>query len=263
MKQRGLIGWMTALLGLLGSALSSSAAITMNLVDPSTYSSVFNNEYIGVYSFEVTATEGSVPVGNFWSICLSPFGVLDNNPHTYNLNNFNAAAPGLNAPTWSGSSPGAAGYGIQNAQYLWQVFGSSATALSGTVAGGTVGSVQDRGAGLAAAMYVALYNSSGLGVINLALPNYDPTIALGLNGNAETDMNADLTALDPTLVSSHESTGSVLVPDPVADGSGQEFIILASQANFAAAPEPATTGMIAGMFAAITMAGLALRPKKS
>jgi hypothetical protein len=148
---------------------------------------------------------------------------------------------------------------------LWQVFGSASAALSSTKASGTVGSVQEQGAGLAAAMYVALYDSTALGAASLTGGlKYDPITALGLDANVETDMNADLTFLNPTVVDDHMAAGFVLVPvNPDPNGpSGQSFIILSSNMGNVV-PEPAVCGLFAGGSMLAVLAGKSLRKKKS
>src|SRR5579871_3938936 len=131
------------------------------------------------------AATASCPRG-ISSICLSPLGILsDFNSHDYNRQNFQTAAPGLNGPAnWAGFPN--ADYGIQNAQYLWKALGSPSTALTGPVT-----DAQSQGAGLAGALYQALYNSTGYGTFALNA-NYNP----GLSGAALADMNSDLLLLN-------------------------------------------------------------------
>jgi hypothetical protein len=270
----GMMLWMFA--GLLAGALNTGAAtVTMNLDDYTSYTTA-TSDYIGIYQFNVSAADpGTLPLGNFWSVCLSPDGTLSGgtdpiaNAYTYNYQNFNAAATGLNGPApWAGSSAGTGGCGIQNAQYLWSVFGSASTALSSTKAAGTVGNVQEQSAGLAAAMYVALYDSTAIGTYDMnAAGKYNPISALGLDANAQSDMNADLSLLNqpgsPTLVLNHEAVGYVLDPVNSAPGgpSGQEFIILASHSGNVSVPEPASSGVIAGAFTLVAVLGSVLRRK--
>lgn len=285
MKSRNILGGAAFLvfLGLAAGGLNASAqTVTMNVDDYSSESSILNSEYIGIYQFNVTAADpNTIPLGNFWSICLSPDGDLSNgtdpiaNGYTYNYQSFDTAATGLNGPApWAGSSVGHGGYGIQNAQYLWKVFGSASTALSGTTipgVGGTVGSAQEQAAGLASAMYVALYDSTSLGNYDInAGGKFNPVSAFAISdANIVQDMNADLSLLNQsdsaTVVGDNQSVGFVL--DPVNSGSGgpsgQEFIILASNGENVAAPEPATSGVIAGAFTLLAVIGSTLRKKNA
>jgi hypothetical protein len=272
----GMASW--AFLVLVSSGLNAGAAsVTMNVDDYTSYSTA-TSDYVGIYQFNVTTADpGTLPLGNFWSVCLSPNGTLSGgidpiaNAYTYNYQDFNTAATGLNGPApWAGSSAGNAGYGIQNAQYLWSVFGSASKALSGTTAQGTVGTQGEQGAGLAAAMYVALYDSTAIGTCDInAGGKYNPITALNLDANVQTDMNADLSLLNQpdssTLVLNHEAVGFVLdpvSPDP-GGPSGQEFIILASNTGNVTVPEPASSGTIAGAFMLVAVIGSAFRRKKA
>jgi hypothetical protein len=238
-----------------------------------TSDSYAGNDWIGVYQFNVSAADlGTIPTGNFWSVCLSPNGVLSStigSQFTYNFQNCDTAAPGLNGPAlWSAPGPNG-GAGIQNAQYLWSVLGSASSALSATKANPTVGTTTpaEQGAGLAAAMYVALYDSTSLGVAGTGLgAKYDPISQLGLGGDANiaADMNADLSLLNPTDVSNHGAIGYVLDPaDPNNGLSGQEFVVLVPNGENVAVPEPASSGVIAGAFTLVAVIGNALRRKKT
>ena len=266
-----------------GGLSASAQTVTMNVDDYTSYTSILNSEYIGIYQFNVTAASpaGTVPLGNFWSVCLSPDGNLDPgtsptaNAYTYNYQNFDTAATGLNGPApWAGSSAGKGGYGIQNAQYLWSVFGSASSALSGTQvpgAAGLTGNAQEQSAGLAAAMYVALYDSTSLGNYDITMAGkYNPVAALNItDSKIVQDMNADLSLLNQpgsaTVVGNNLAVGYVLDPvKPAAGGpSGQEFIILASNSGNVAVPEPASSGVIAGAFTLVAVIGGILRKKKA
>ena len=269
---RGAVLW--AFMAAMAGSLSVSAqTVTMSLQDY-TSDSYAGNDWIGVYQFNVSTTDlGTIPKGNFWSVCLSPNGLLSStigSQFTYNFQNFDAAAPGLNGPApWSAPGPDG-GAGIQNAQYLWSVLGSASSALSATKANAIVGltTAAEQGAGLAAAMYVALYDSAGLGVAGTSLgAKYDPISSLGLGGDANiaADMNADLSLLKPTDVSNHTVIGYVLDPvDPNNGLSGQEFIVLVPNGgNIIAVPEPASSGVVAGAFMLVAVIGNALRRKKA
>lgn len=156
----------------LGGSLNTQAATTADLTlgnDGSYAESGFtasipggtltSSEIIGIYSFTVAnIAGGTLPgyTGNpFWSTCLSPGGLLDGAQHSYTLEDYATASPGLNPASWATTGSGGDA-GIQNAQYLWRKYGA------GILAGGAN---SDAGAGLAMAMYDALYNSTDYGVV--------------------------------------------------------------------------------------------------
>jgi hypothetical protein len=145
MKKKKIMGgavlWAFAAMA-AGSLNVSAQTVTMGLQDYMS-DSFAGNDWIGIYQFNVSAADlGTIPTGNFWSVCLSPNGVLSStigSQFTYNFQNFDTAAPGLNGPAlWSAPGPNG-GAGIQNAQYLWSVLGSASSALSATKANPTVG----------------------------------------------------------------------------------------------------------------------------
>ncbi len=220
---------------------------------------------IGVYSFTVSTISGGTIPGlsdgtTFWSTCLSPGGELDGNPHTYNYETFAQANPGVNPSSWV-AGPGGQLYGIENANYLWNAFGSASTALHNpTYTPGSQAAI-DAGAALAMAMYVSLYDSTGYGTYNNAAgANFVPT---GLSTSVQNDLNNDLAVLNATGVENNLATGYMLVPtDPSGAGSGQEFIILAPPgSNLAAVPEPVSTSVYAGVIALLAVAGGTVRRK--
>src|SRR4051794_8539804 len=55
------------------------------------------NDYIGIYSFTVNSvTGGTVPISNpFYSVCLSPEGVLTGGSYNYNVKTFGQANGGI------------------------------------------------------------------------------------------------------------------------------------------------------------------------
>jgi hypothetical protein len=267
----GVVSW--AFAALVACGLSASAqTVTMSLQNY-TSDSYAGNDWIGIYQFNVSAADpGTIPTGNLWSVCLSPNGVLSGtigSQFAYNFQNFDAAAPGLNGPAlWSAPGPNG-GAGIQNAQYLWSALGSASGALSATKANATVGTTTDaeQGAGLAAAMYVALYDSTALGVASTSSgAKYDPISKLGLGRDAAitADMNADLSLLSYTGVYNNQAIGYVLDPVNPNNGlSGQEFVILVPNDENFAVPEPASSGVIAGAFTLVAVIGSVLRRKKA
>lgn len=246
-------GWLTAGLAVLAFIHRADATVSMTLTDPSSLSDNVNGEYIGLYQFTVGGVTSGDPshlsAGDvFNSVCLSPIGVLDSNPHTYDYTSFANAAPGLNGPfPWATGVQGDAG--IQNVNYLWKTFGS-------TISSG------DAGAGLAEAMYTALYNSTGYAALGAG-----PYSASGLNAATTADMTGYLNALiaaGALGVSNDRANGYILVPDPAADGSGQEFIILAPPGNnLIPIPEPSNYSVVTAAFLLVGVAGSVVRRNKS
>ena len=263
-------------LAVAGSA-QAQPQVTMTLGDDGSYAQVLPSQtlpggatwtpggIIGVYSFTVSTISGGTVPGlsdgtTFWSTCLSPGGELDSNPHTYNYETFAQANPGVNPSSWA-TGPGGQLYGIQNANYLWNAFGSASTALQNpTYTPGSQAAI-DAGAALAMAMYVSLYDSTGYGTYNDAAgANFVPT---GLSAGVQNDLNNDLAILNPAGVQNNLAAGYMLVPtDPNGAGSGQEFIILAPpENNLTVVPEPVSTSVFAGVIALLAVTGGAVRRK--
>jgi hypothetical protein len=189
---------------------------------------------IGIYSFTASANSDGIP-SSFWSVCISPAGFQNWFPHEYSKETFAAAAPGLNpatALTWAN--------GIQNATYLWRSFSS-----------GIGDGQQAEGAALALAMYAALYNSTGLGVVDTS-----PTARFQVTGwqpGVQAFYLADLAVLNVTDVTAHQADGYVLVPtNPTEYGSGQDFI-------FNSDPVPEPTTIIAGALLLLPFGASTLR----
>src|ERR1035441_6994458 len=89
-----------------------------------------SNDAIGIYAFNTSPAigVGNPPSSTFYSVCLSPAGLLDGNTHTYNSIPFgggNGANPGIYPSNWawSGTGPNPKYWGIQNASYLWNTYG--------------------------------------------------------------------------------------------------------------------------------------------
>jgi hypothetical protein len=241
----------------LSVAVNVSATVTMTLQNATTFAEAgFTTTYngvaqlpsdglIGIYSFNISPGGNPNISAPFYTTCLSPAGVLDWGTHTYDLESFATANPGLNPNSWANPT-GAPLAGIQNANYLFNLLSGQIT--RGGV-GGQYGSLADQGAAMALAMYTALYNSSGYGSLN----NNGPfVITGGLAGNVATDYDIDISDL---LIATTIPlpTGYVLRPDPVAYGSGQDMILLGSTP----VPEPAT--MVAGALLLLPFAASTLR----
>ena len=115
-----------------------------------------------------------MPVGTFWTTCLSPAGVIDGGSPaaTYYYESFAEAKNGINpsAWAWNNDTSNPQYWGIQNANYLWkQVLGNNDQPTS-------LGA--DQAAGLVLAMYAALFNSDGYGML-LTGSKFDPNFSSG------------------------------------------------------------------------------------
>lgn len=235
--------------------------VNMTLGDYSTYADEVNlgqltipgspteTGYIGIYNFSVQNNGGTGLPSSFWTTCLSPAGEINGGANgNYAYESYAEANPGINPPVWaSGTVGGVTQYwGIQNANYLW----SQVAKGSGTP---TLNS--DQAAGLVLAMYDALYNSTGYGVVvNGSKEPFVPTFTSSsiVTGNytaVETAYNNDLSLLNPTAVENDLGVGYVLVPtSPNAGGpTGQEFIFMGTPSSNVTVPEAGATGVLAGL----------------
>ena len=237
---------------LLGVTLSAQASITLDLQESTlgqrasygiTASStvgagINNNEWIGIYQFASTGSER--PTSPFWSMCLSPAGVLDNASHNYTSYSFSAGNPGSNPAAWAAGTQGDAG--IQNAQYLWRLH-SPTIISSGTAAQGT---------GLALAIYEALYDSTGYGTTAAGNGNF--WLTSPLSGSIYNAYTAYLGALNGASsvanVTANQGSGNIL--RSTESGAGQDMIW-----NVTPVPEPTT--MIAGALLLLPFGASTLR----
>jgi hypothetical protein len=246
-------------LTITNSAKAQDPVITMSLGDYSSYADIINlgtmtipgnptgSGYIGIYSFNVSSSgTTSVPLGTYWTACLSPAGEIDGGSPaaTYYYETFAQANNGINpsAWAWNNDNSNPQDWGIQNASYLWkEVVGGNSQPTSLNA---------DQATGLVLAMYASLYNSSGYGM--LSGDKFNPNFS---SGNADSGVqmayNNDLALLTPSAVQNNPANGYVLVPtSQVQNGYpyGQEFIFMASGTpNVMALPESAGTGLCAGL----------------
>lgn len=205
-----------------GLGLSTTA---VGLTGPNGISITPGNDYIGLYQFTVNSVgpggnnqNGPFTAGQtFYSVCLSPSGVVDQSMHSYDYDSFEQVGAGLNPLNGNFTA------GIQAAAWLWANYG----APNGAVTTG------DQGAGLALAMYSAYYGGGVTPLFNgdaaaaAAYTTYMGYLATYLVGPPGT------------------LTGYMLVPDPTGSDAGQEFIVFApSVSNLGSVPEPTT--VIAG-----------------
>ncbi len=222
---------------------------TASLTEPD--STPLNNANLGVFSFTVNtidptiASQTGLTIGSgFNSVCLSPEGTLFfGQGYNYTYQSFSGAYPGINPPGyWSAN-------GIQNAAYLWNVFG------------GHVAS-PDQGTALSLAMLEVLYNGGGTyGTLNNAQTQYQPTMS-SLDSTAQTEYQNYLdfyTANGASSGSSGEAANTeaygLFVP---VDSTGQEFIFIApNQESITPVPEPTT--LICGALLLLPFGASALR----
>lgn len=260
MKKRSIQSLALTSVLLLGTSLTAEAATTADLTIGDDTSragygfagtlpggSLQGSGLYGIYSF-TTANAGAGIPGSFWSTCLSPAGEYANGNYTELT--YAQANPGINPNQWASS--GGLDYGIQNAQYLWREYGN-VIVTSGTA---------DQGAGLAMAMYEALYDSTGYGVIGSPNANFKVTTWVGNSQHWYNTYIAEmLGAGEASKVLANWADGYVLVPttdvtwtgnNPTIKGAGQEFIL-----NFTAVPEPTT--MIAGALLLLPFGASTLR----
>jgi hypothetical protein len=174
---------------------------------------VMPDAYIGIYSFTTSDPVGVTGVpSTIQSICLGPLGDLTTGTYQYKLETFAQANPGLNPTSWTYS--GSQLWGIQNANYLWSQYGTTANTPTAAAA-------------LALALYDALYNSTGYGATPLTGHGFAPNFA---STAEQDDYNADIANLTShgTYIANNLGNGYVFVPtDSNAGGpSGQSFIIL-------------------------------------
>jgi hypothetical protein len=243
----------------------SDPTVSMQLDNYSQYSDVINlstmqipgnpqeSGYIGIYSFDVesSGTTANVPIGanSIWTTCLSPAGTINagSGYATYNYETYAQANNGINPPAWAWNNNlnDPQYWGIQNANYLWQqVIGNNSqpTELSA-----------DQATALVLAMYAALYNSTGYGVVDNNPsddPKFNPNFGSGnVDGTVAADYSTYVGLLNPTDVGDNLANGYVLVPTSDAQnaGFGQEFIFMASENPNVSVPESAGMGICAGL----------------
>jgi hypothetical protein len=166
---------------------------------------------------------------------------LDENTHTYNVETFATANPGIFPSQWASGTVGSQTqyWGIENAAYLWSTYGMNVVneQFAGPVPAGLSGTASDQAAALEFAVWDVLYNSKGYGQLGGAVY----TAPTGqFDGAALADFNAYITALTTAGPNIPLYTGNVLegtgAPgDGAGAGDDQEFFLLSSPV-----PEPST-----------------------
>jgi hypothetical protein len=250
----------------------SDPVVTMQLENYTTYADVINlgtmqipgdptvSGYIGIYSFNVSAsTTPSVPTGTFWSLCLSPAGVIDGGspPANYYYESYAQASPGINPSVWAwnNSLTDPQYWGIQNANYLWEKI------MKGD---GQPTMTANQATALVLAMYDALYNSTGYGTLggHAFNPEFGTSSISGNVAAVESAFNADLGLLNPTLVGNNLANGYVLVPTSQTQHGwsyGQDFLFTTSSSPNVVVPESAGMGVVAGLGALLSALLLSVR----
>ena len=238
---------------LLVAAASSSAQVTMSLVNPNDgapgdqfceyagISATLNNstlitagaDWIGIYEFDVEPNSTPSISSPFYSVCLSPGGNLPAGDQVYDAETFAQANPGLNAPGTPGSwaYSGTSYYGVENANYLFALYSTAITAGDGQTMG-LSGSEADQGAALAMGMYAALYNSTAYGTLGGSA-----FVNTSTAENVNTDYNDILETLNGSsavATAVQGTAGEVLVPE----NSGSQEFDFAGGGPPIIAPEP-------------------------
>jgi len=241
----------------IGAGFSAQATVTLTFTWTGTlYDSGFSgqniqtSDAIGIYAF--TEQGSSTP---FYSVCLSPAGLLDGNQHTYNVDSFAEVNPGI-FPTqwaWNGNNSNPQYWGIQNAAYLWNTFGMQIVNGKGASLG-LSGSANDQAAALEFAIWDVLYNSTGYGKVDGKAYGLPTDLTTGEN----TDINKFyVAALLNTGGNIPIYNGSILEgtgapKDGPNGGDDQEFFLLGT-------PVPEPTTVIAGAMMLLPLGLSALR----
>jgi len=236
---------------LLAAATGQAQTVTMTLSDPSTFSDygnafvgnlgssqiIFNNDYVGLYGFNVTATAGLTvspsQLNPLYSVCISPLGNLTWSSYIYNVDasTLNPIQQGTYADPsnkYASTLNGNGAQGLNNALYLYNNLAASIDANNSL----TAQQKHDEGAAMALAMYTALYNSVGVGSVLSA----DPTVVghgqftlpnLASQGSAAViaDYSADMALFNPHIT---DPTGYVLIPQISNPANGQDFELIVS-----------------------------------
>jgi hypothetical protein len=238
----------------MGASLSARAAVTMTYTDSGTFALsgfpadsagyINSSDLVGIYKF-ITDTHDGVP-NPFYSVCLSPAGLLDRNPHIYDVIPFNAANPGIFPSAWAWNH-GAGGHdqywGIQNASYLWNTYGMNIVNSVSPIA-----TKNAEAAALEFAIWTALYDSTAYGVVGSS-----PWHPNGLGTTVTSYYNTYLTALNATGGNIPLYTGNILRgTDFTQSGQQQEFLMLGT-------PIPEPTTILAGALLLLPFGASTLR----
>lgn len=237
-----------------GVTLGANAAIDMTFSWDQTYyqagytaANINSSDAIGIYRFN---TSGSGIPNPFWSVCLSPAGLLDGSTHTYNVLSFSEANPGIYPSGWAwGTVNGTPQYwGINNAAYLWNRFGMDIVNNTGNI-----GNQNERAAALEFAVWTALYNSEGYGKLG-GSGWTAPTSQMSASVSGYYD--SYITALTGSGLDHAIYTGNILESTIASSGpnsgGSQEFLLLGTPI-----PEPST--MVAGALLLLPFSASALR----
>jgi hypothetical protein len=241
-----------------GTSLTASASVDMTFTWSGThYEAGFTGQYIngadaiGIYAFNVQNDGGTGISNPFYSVCLSPAGLLDGNQHTYNVVPFGSANPGIypSAWAWNGDSAHPQYWGVQNAAYIWNTFGMNIVDNTDSV-----GVQNQRAAALEFAVWTALYDSTGYGKLD-APSNFVAPTGL-MDATTLSYYNAYLLALKSAssipLYTGNVLEGQGAVSGGAGSGQSQEFFMLGT-------PIPEPTTMIAGALLLLPFGASTLR----
>jgi hypothetical protein len=247
---------------MLGGSLSARATVDMTFTWSGTlYGAGYSAQYIstsdaiGIYAFNTSLPIGIGGSSTFYSVCLSPAGLLDGNMHTYNVKPFGGgtgANPGIYPSNWAWSGPSATPqyWGVQNAAYIWHTFGMGIVDNTGNV-----GYQSQRAAALEFAVWTALYDSTGYGALGA------PSNWIAPTGQMDATTLSYYNQYKAALISAGSSiplyTGNILegvgaVSGGAGSGQSQEFFMLGT-------PIPEPTTMIAGALLLLPFGASTLR----
>jgi hypothetical protein len=226
------------------------------------YSATYINtaDAIGIYAFNTSPAigVGNPPSSTFYSVCLSPAGLLNTDKHTYDVKPFGGgtgANPGIypSSWAWNGSGPNPQYWGVQNAAYLWNTFGMK---IVNNTASAYTGNQSSAAAALEFAVWTALYNSIGYG--QLGTPTTYWAAPTGqMDSTTRGFYTADLLALTSAGSSIPHYTGNILegqgaITGGANSGQSQEFFMLGT-------PVPEPTTMVAGALLLLPFGASTLR----
>jgi hypothetical protein len=225
----------------LGTSLSAMAS-TVDLQftwDGSLWQSGYTATYvsgadaIGIYKFNVAEPNPLNVPNPLYSVCLSPAGLLDSNPHTYTAYPFNqsgiggSGTQGIYPSAWA--QGGGQQWGVNNAAFLWSTYGMGIVSANNSSAA----------AALEFAIWTALYDSTGYG--KLGAPNnwLAPTAqmdatTLGYYNNYV----AAISSAPNHAMYTGDILQSTIADQGAGSGGSQEFFMLGTPV-----PEPTTMVM--------------------
>jgi len=251
----------------LGASIAAKADLTVTFQwSGSLWESGFtgqniqSDDAIGIYAFTTSSTGNTASIANpLYSVCLSPAGLLDGNPHTYDELTFAAANPGIfpSAWAWNGNTSSPQYWGIQNAAYLWSTFGMNI--VNGSVGGlGLSGNSSEQAAALEFAIWNSLYNSTGYGALGGNV--YTPAALDAAEAADFSAYNASLTSGQPIQLYTGDILEGTGAPgDGANGGDDQELFLLMTPPPSPNQVVPEPTTLISGALLVLPFGGTAFR----